>query len=342
MDHDVPNSPVPAGALGLIMPMPANVGSHAVDIISDKDREHGQATKTAIKTTIFKYYQPATVLALLLFWGLGPKSLTENPLTLVILGPAIIAMVLSLEWVNERHKSWRLTEQEFLRDLYWFVFTRSGVIALIKTPFINEPLKALKANLGISTPWFMDLPFVVQVAVILALVELTQYWIHRALHNQAFLWRVHVPHHFLLQMNTLKSGVGNPLEFFVLGLTISVFLDVETSALFCAASIGGAVAKFAHANVRFDPPRWYSFIFTTIESHSVHHSSNYDDTRSNYSNALIIWDRIFGTYRDGDAEIVGCQEDRQRQSLLDQHIYPIIPAIDWIKLRWMSRPRRAP
>jgi sterol desaturase/sphingolipid hydroxylase (fatty acid hydroxylase superfamily) len=335
MDHRVSNTLRGTEAHGLPMPLQGDaVGSAGVD-----DPERSRTRVRDIKKNIFKYYQPATILVLLLFWGLGPKSLTENPLTLVILGPAIIAMVLSLEWVNERHKSWRLTEEEFLRDLYWFVFTRSGVIALIRTPYINEPLKALKKDLGITTPWFMDLPFVVQVAVVLLLIEFTQYWIHRALHNQAFLWRVHVPHHFLLQMNTLKSGVGNPLEFFVLGLTISVFLDVDNNALFCAGSIGGAVAKFAHANVRFDPPRWYSYIFTTIESHSVHHSNNYDETRSNYSNSLIIWDRVFGTFRDGDAEVVGCQEDRKKQSLLDQHIYPIIPAIDWCRVKYVKRYR---
>lgn len=318
-------------------PISSGPGGEALSI-GDRDKAFPLSDRDeadALKTTIFRYFQPATLLALALFWGLGPKTLTENPLMLVILGPAVIAMVLGLEWVNERHRSWRLTEEEFLRDLYWFAFTRSGIIALIKTPYIHEPLKHLKATLGISTPWFTDLPFIVQAASVLLIVEFTQYWIHRALHNQAFLWRVHVPHHYLLQLNTLKSGVGNPLEFFVLGLSLSIFLDVDTNALFCAASVGGAVAKFAHANVRFNPPAWYSFVFTTIESHSLHHSDDYDATRSNYANSLIIWDRVFGTFRAGDAEVVGCQEDRKKQSLWEQHVYPFMPLMQWFRVKYL-------
>lgn len=333
-DNYAANPTAPSGAQAWAMPMQGDTAVQAGPADLGEAYVQTGAAGGALKKTIFKYYQPATLLALLLFWGLGPSSLTGNPFTLVVLSTSVIVMVLSLEWVNERHKSWRLTEEEFLRDLYWFAFTRSGVIALIKTPLINEPLKALKRDLGIATPWFTELNFLVQVAVVLLLVELTQYWIHRALHNQAFLWRVHLPHHYLLQLNTLKSGVGNPLEFLVLGLTISVFLDVDTKALFCAASIGSAVAKFSHANVRFDPPRWYSYVFTTIESHSVHHSDDYDATRSNYANSLILWDRVFGTFRDGDAEVMGCQEDRKKQSLWEQHVYPFIPLFDWLKARY--------
>jgi hypothetical protein len=67
--------------------------------------------------------------------------------------------------------------------------------------------------------------------------------------------------------------------------------------------------------VRFDPPRWYAYVFTTVEAHSLHHSVGFKKTRCNYANALILCDRMFGTFREGEAEVVG-QDERKRLLIL--------------------------
>ncbi len=100
------------------------------------------------------------------------------------------------------------------------------------------------------------------------------------------------------------------------------------------------ISTFAHANVRADPPIWYSFFFTTIRHHSLHHSVPYEDTRYNYGNSLILLDRIFGTYREGEANVVG-QGDRKRLSIWRQAIFPFVPVIDWIEARRAGSVRRA-
>jgi sterol desaturase/sphingolipid hydroxylase (fatty acid hydroxylase superfamily) len=84
--------------------------------------------------------------------------------------------------------------------------------------------------------------------------------------------------------------------------------------------------------VRSDPPIWYSFFFTTIRHHSLHHSTNYDSTRYNYGNSLILLDRIFGTYREGESELVG-QDDRRRLSVREQMLFPFQPMIGAYKTR---------
>jgi hypothetical protein len=94
----------------------------------------------------------------------------------------------------------------------------------------------------------------------------------------------------------------------------------------------GVVSTFAHANVRSDPPIWYSFFFTTIRHHSLHHSTDYDSTRGNYGNSLILLDRIFGTYRDGESVLVG-QDDRKRLSIREQTLFPFQSMIDAYKAR---------
>jgi sterol desaturase/sphingolipid hydroxylase (fatty acid hydroxylase superfamily) len=99
-------------------------------------------------------------------------------------------------------------------------------------------------------------------------------------------------------------------------------LDVDLNALFAAITGAGVIATYAHANVRADPPIWYGFLFTTIRNHSLHHTAlSYEDTRCNYGNSVILWDRVFGTYREGESEVVG-QDERRRLSIKEQFLFP--------------------
>ena len=87
-----------------------------------------------------------------------------------------------------------------------------------------------------------------------------------------------------------------------------------------------------YAALRFDPPRWYSYIFTTVEAHSLHHSVRYNDTRCNYANSFILIDHLCGTFRAGDSAFVG-QDECKRLSIREQLIFPLRPLIAVIKAR---------
>jgi sterol desaturase/sphingolipid hydroxylase (fatty acid hydroxylase superfamily) len=127
--------------------------------------------------------------------------------------------------------------------------------------------------------------------------------------------------------------VGNPIELFLISLSVVALFDLPEAAVFCALNVLGVISTFAHANVRADPPRWYSYFFTTIRHHSLHHTAlSYEDTRCNYGNSLILCDRIFGTYREGESAIVG-QDDRKRLSIWEQTIFPARPLIARFKAK---------
>lgn len=283
-----------------------------------------------MKKTIFSLYQPATLLVILVVWSLLPATWAKAPLALVVASSLTTAMIQALEWVNERHASWRLTGREFATDMF-YVLLSSTVIAYAGEHLADKPLENLKHALHLSTPWLGQLPIAVQALMVFAIVELGQYWMHRLMHDTP-LWLTHGPHHHITQLNAMKGAVGNPVELFLVGLSIVSLLDFSLAGVFCGTSLTIAVAGFAHANVRFDPPRWYSFFFTTIEHHSLHHTVGFAETRCNYANCLILWDRIFGTYRDGEAEIVG-QDDRRRLSIWEQFIFPLRPVIAAFKSR---------
>ena len=271
------------------------------------------------------------VVMVVLFWWMGPAVLVKNSWTIIVIGPAITIAVLLMELVHERHAGWRMNKQEFFTDLFYVVLS-STVISWVSDAAAKDPLQALKHKLGITTPWAEHMPFVAQVALIFFIIEFGQYWMHRLMHNTTPFWLTHAPHHHLTQLNAAKGAVGNPIELFLISLSALALFDFQETALFAAFSVGTVVSTFAHANVRSDPPPFYSFFFTTIQHHSLHHSTDYESTRCNYGNSLILLDRVFGTFRAGESAIVG-QDERKRLSIWEQTIFPFQPAIAWYKAR---------
>jgi len=285
-----------------------------------------------IKATLVNLIPPVSLAVVVLFWGLAPASLVESPWTLPVVGIAIMAWIQGLEFVFERHQGWRINWREFATDVFYVVLTYTAISWATAT-LADGPLLSLKEKLGIATPWMTQLPFIVQAFIAFSLFEFGQYWMHRAMHNWLPLWLTHAPHHHITQLNALKGAVGNPIELFLITLSVLALLDFDLAALFCSISIGGVVSGFAHANVRSDPPLFYSYVFTTIRHHSLHHTAlSYEDTRCNYGNSLILIDRVFGTYREGESSVVG-QDDRRRLSIREQFMFPFQPIVDAIRAR---------
>jgi sterol desaturase/sphingolipid hydroxylase (fatty acid hydroxylase superfamily) len=282
-----------------------------------------------VKQALIDLLPPMMIVLVLLFWAYGPEALLKNSWTLLVTSSAITVAVLLLELVFERHAGWRMNKREFFTDLFYVVLSAT-VIAWLSQKGAEDPLKALKASLGIITQWLAHVPWLAQVAMVIFIIEFGQYWMHRLMHNWTPFWLTHAPHHHLTQLNAAKGAVGNPIELFLISLSVLALFDFDNTALFAALNTTGVISTFAHANVRSNPPIWYSFFFTTIRHHSLHHSTDYDSTRANYGNSLILLDRVFGTYREGEADLVG-QDERRRLSIWEQTLFPFQPVIDRIK-----------
>ncbi|MEH3036254.1 MAG: sterol desaturase family protein [Sphingomonas adhaesiva] len=280
------------------------------------------------------YLPPAFVAIVCTFWAVAPQAWVDSPWTIVIAATAVPLLVQAIEAVAERHEGWRMNRREFLTDLGYVIFN-TFVIGWLTTHLAEDPLRSAKAALGITTHWAMHLPFPAQVALVVVVIEFGQYLMHRAMHN-TWLWYTHAPHHHLTQLNAMKGAVGNPVELFLISLSIVALFDLPTAAVLCGVNVMIVTSVFAHANVNADPPPFYSFFFTTIRHHSLHHSTGYDETRSNYANSLILLDRLFGTYREGEGVIVG-QDERRRLSVREQTLFPLRPVLDRMKAARASR-----
>ncbi len=288
-------------------------------------------TPITLKARVFNLIPPAMIAMVLLFWSYMPKVVLDHPATLIVTSSAIVVIVLLLEMVHERHSGWRMNRQEFFTDLFYVVLSAT-VIAWLSRVLAEDPLLAAKAAVGISTQWMAHVPWLGQVMMVVVILEFGQYWMHRLMHHSTPFWLTHAPHHHLTQLNAAKGAVGNPIELFLITLSALALFDFDNTALFAGLNTLNVISTFAHANVKSDPPIWYSFFFTTIRNHSLHHSTAYENTRCNYGNSLILLDRIFGTYREGEGVLVG-QDDRRRLSIWEQTIFPFVPVIDKLKAR---------
>jgi sterol desaturase/sphingolipid hydroxylase (fatty acid hydroxylase superfamily) len=275
-----------------------------------------------MKQAIFDHLPPATVFAIWAFFGLAPAQWVEAGWSVAVVSFGTMAFIQAMELVHERHESWRITGKELATDIFYMVLVVFAISALVEIS-VDGPLGQAKEALGIATPWITQLPFLVQVLMIMLIFEFGQYWMHRFMHNNEVLWSTHAPHHHVTQLNALKGFIGNPIELFLIGLSVIALFDFAPAAYPAAFLSLGAIAQYAHANIKSNPPAWFSFFFTTIRHHSLHHTAlSYEDTRCNYGNSVILWDRVFGSFKDGESEVVG-QDDRRRLSIREQWLFPV-------------------
>ena len=149
----------------------------------------------------------------------------------------------------------------------------------------------------------ISLPLWTKLIISVVLYDFTAYWIHRATHKIPLLWRFHRVHHSDTNMDSSTVFRFHPIELIlVFGIG-----TIATSVLFGTDTISLALYNFIlyvfffleHANLNY--PRILNttlgLVFVMPDHHRVHHQQNQVYTDSNYADILIIWDRIFGTFK---------------------------------------------
>ena len=161
--------------------------------------------------------------------------------------------------------------------------------------------EAIEAGFGFFRQ-FPNSPFILQLLCYALLLDFFVYWLHRAFHRWAPMWRLHLVHHSDLDLDFSVSFRFHPLErIFDIPLVMltAVLLGVDLLVLFTYNIVYSFYAFFPHSNMRVAPSldRILKLLVVTPDMHRVHHSSNIEETNSNYGDVFSIWDRLFGTFR---------------------------------------------
>jgi sterol desaturase/sphingolipid hydroxylase (fatty acid hydroxylase superfamily) len=127
--------------------------------------------------------------------------------------------------------------------------------------------------------------------------ELAYYWEHRLSHRIGLLWAFHAIHHSSNEFNHSTAARGFYLDGFfqsVFGL-VAALLGVPPVVWFAMVVAKSAYGIWNHASYVGDLG-WLERALATPRNHMVHHANQPQYIDKNYSQVLILWDRLFGTF----------------------------------------------
>ncbi len=135
--------------------------------------------------------------------------------------------------------------------------------------------------------------------------ELSFYWHHRWAHEIRVFWASHVNHHSSQRYNfsTALRQEWTPFTNLVL-FPPWALLGVRPSMIVFAGGLNLVYQFFLHTEAVGKLPRVLELVLNTPSHHRVHHASNTQYLDKNYGGALIVFDRLFGTFAEEDAPCV--------------------------------------
>lgn len=146
---------------------------------------------------------------------------------------------------------------------------------------------------------FAEKGFVYWILLFLA-EDFAYYVLHCADHYIRFFWATHVTHHSSEKFNltvAIRSSVFQPFYRFIFYLPLALvgFEALDIVFMYAACQVYGF---WVHTETIGKLPAWFEYIFVTPSHHRVHHGSNAIYLDKNMGMALIIWDRMFGTFQE--------------------------------------------
>ena len=166
-------------------------------------------------------------------------------------------------------------------------------------PFLLLTVYAEEEGWGLSR--LLGLVGWMEIALSIIVLDLFDYWWHRANHRVRFLWRFHKAHHSDTYMDVTTALRFHPgellLSFFVKASWIVIW-GPTVIAWFLFEAMVSLSAQFHHSNFDFSDKveRWLSLIIVTPRYHASHHAVDRKYGDANYSTIFSVWDRIFFTF----------------------------------------------
>ncbi len=177
------------------------------------------------------------------------------------------------------------------------------VLVRLLFPLAAVGVAAFCAENGWGLLNHFQVPFWVAVPVAVIAMDFVIWLQHVMVHAVPVLWRLHRVHHADLDYDVTTGARFHPIEI-ILSMLIKfatlVVLGPPVVAVVIFEVLLNATAMFNHGNIRLPAAvdRMLRWIVVTPDMHRVHHSTEDDETNSNFGFNLTWWDRLFGTYRE--------------------------------------------
>lgn len=171
------------------------------------------------------------------------------------------------------------------------IFIKAGVLGAYVLTFEHFAIMAIPT----TSPLAWILCFL--------LVDFCFYWAHRMCHTLNFLWACHVVHHSSEEMNyavALRQSATETMCTWVFYIPLAVagfpwemwFICYQLNLLYqfwCHTRLVGKLGPL-------------EYVMNTPSHHRVHHGADEKYIDKNHAGTFIIWDRLFGTFKEEEEE----------------------------------------
>lgn len=217
--------------------------------------------------------------------------------------PLVLGAFGALLWLERRRPLRRAIEPKLTREARNLAVAAvsAAALQLAERPVI-EPLTALVERRRWGLLKRARLPVWLEVALAIGLLDYTLYLWHVLTHRLPFLWRFHVVHHIDLDLDASTA-----LRFHFAELALSVPWRAAQVSLLGVSPLSFSVWQtllflsimFHHSNLRLpiNFERRLNRLIVTPRMHGIHHSIVREETDSNWSSGLTLWDYLHGTLR---------------------------------------------
>jgi sterol desaturase/sphingolipid hydroxylase (fatty acid hydroxylase superfamily) len=220
-------------------------------------------------------------------------------LSAVLVGGSLLGLL----WLERRRPLRRAFEPKGRRE------GRNLVVAALSAAAIRLAEKPVVAPLAEAVErrrWGLlkrlNLPRRLEVPLAVALMDYTLYLWHVLVHRVPLLWRFHQVHHVDLDLDASTA-----IRFHLGEMVLSVpwraaqvlVLGVGPLPLSLWQTLTLVEVLFHHSNVElpYAVERWLCRLIVTPRMHGIHHSIVWEETDSNWSSGLTLWDWLHGTLR---------------------------------------------
>lgn len=181
-----------------------------------------------------------------------------------------------------------------------------GAVSLALTPLVQAPLLQplaswiVRRHIGLLqlSSW----PRALELIAGILLLDYTLWWWHWANHRVPFFWRFHLVHHIDRDLDTstaLRFHFGELLLSIPIRAVQMMLIGVDAQMLWLWQTILFASILFHHSNLRLPIgfERVLVRLFVTPRMHGIHHSNRVDETNTNFSSLVTVWDVLHRTLR---------------------------------------------
>ena len=124
------------------------------------------------------------------------------------------------------------------------------------------------------------------------------------MHRVPVLWRLHEFHHAAEEFNGLTAAREHPLEKainIVVMVVPALLIGLPTAEFAIVTITFGAIGLVKHSSIPWHG--WFGkYVIQSPRDHFIHHSRVPEHHDQNFANYFPIWDHLFGTYYEGDAD----------------------------------------